>query len=319
MKVVITGGTGFVGQAVVRALVERGDSVVVLTRDPFEATERLRAGIGEGPGSARRGEERVQLRAWEPDRSGSWQEHVDGSDAILHLAGESLAASRLGEKLMARAHQSRVRAAELLVEAMEKASAPPRVFVSASGVGYYGSRHDDVALTEDAPPGDDLLARLCVDWENAARAAERHGARVVCARLGVVIDGDGGALPLMARPYRFFVGGPLGAGTQYFAWVHREDVVRVLLRCLDDSSIAGPVNLTAPETVTNEQFSIALGQVLRRPSWTRVPDWALRAALGEGAEVVLGGQRAVPRKLLDAGYEWRYPRVRDALRAALAR
>lgn len=319
MKIVITGGTGFVGQAVVRALLERGDSVVVLTRDPFEATERLRSTIGEGPGSSRRGEVGVQVRSWEPDRSGSWQEHVDGSDAILHLAGESLAASRLGENLMARAYQSRVRAAELLVEAMGKAVAPPRVFVSASGVGYYGSRHDDVALTEDAPPGDDRLARLCVDWENAAQAAERLGARVVCARLGVVIDGDGGALPLMARPYRFFVGGPLGAGTQYFAWVHRADVVRILLRCLDDASISGPVNLTAPEALTNEQFSIALGQAMGRPSWTRVPDWVLRAVLGDGAEVVLGGQRAVPRKLLDAGYEWQYPGVRAALRAALAR
>lgn len=317
MKVAITGGTGFVGQAVVRALVERGDSVVVLTRDPFDAGERLGGVTGGAAKGATVGE--VQVRAWDPGHGGSWQEHIDGVDAILHLAGENIGASRLGPKLVERARKSRIRTAELLVEAMEQAATPPKVFVSASGVGYYGSRHDDIVLEEDAPPGDDTLARLCVDWEKAALAAEKVGARVVRARLGVVLDGDGGALPLMARPYRFFVGGPLGEGTQYLAWIHRADVVGILLRCLDDASISGPVNVTAPETVTNEQFSIALGQALKRPSFLRVPDWALRTALGEGAEVVLGGQRAVPRKLLDAGYEWQYPRVRTALRAALGR
>lgn len=311
MKVAITGGTGFVGQAVVRALLERGDSVVVLTRDPFDAAERLPFG-----GKPDTGE--LEVRAWDPGESGAWQEYVAGADAVLHLAGENIGGTRLGPALVERARASRIRTAELLVEALRGAPRP-RVFVSASGVGYYGSWRDDRVLDETAPPGDDTLARLCVDWEAAARGAEASGARVVCARLGVVLDGDGGALPLMARPFRAFVGGPIGEGSQFLAWIHREDAVRALLRCLDDERLSGPVNVTAPELVTNEQFSNALGQALKRPSWLRVPEILLKTALGEGAEMVLGGQRAVPRKLEEVGFEWRYPRVRAALGAALSR
>jgi uncharacterized protein (TIGR01777 family) len=311
MKVAITGGTGFIGRAVVRALLDRGDTAVVLTRDPFDASARLgRSGKGgESTGH-------LEVRAWDPGEGGAWQEHVASADAVLHLAGENIGATRLGPDLVRRARQSRIRTAELLVEAMA-AEPRPRVLVSASGVGYYGARRDDHVLDEAADPGDDTLARLCVDWEAAARRAEPLGVRVVCARLGVVLDADGGALPLMAKPFRMFVGGPLGQGSQYLAWIHRDDVVRILLRCLEDETLSGPVNVTAPELVTNEQFSYALGQTLKRPSWIRVPEWALQTALGEGAEMVLGGQRAVPQKLLDAGFTWTYPRVRSALQAAL--
>lgn len=315
-RVAVTGGTGFVGRAVVRALLDRGDSVLVLTRDPFEAAERLgpAASVGRSGGEAGKA---LQIKTWDPSQSGEWQEHLDGTDAVLHLAGENIGGSRLGPALVERARQSRIRTAELLVEAMGRVTSPPGVFVSASGVGYYGSHQDDRLLDERAPPGDDTLARLCVDWEAAAEKARETGARVVCLRLGVVLDAEGGALPLMARPFRFYVGGPLGGGSQYLAWIHRQDVVRVVLRCLDDDALSGPINVTAQEAVTNEQFAIALGQALRRPSRVRAPEWALRALLGEGAEVVLGGQRAVPQKLLEAGYVWKYPRVREALRAAL--
>lgn len=315
-SVAVTGGTGFVGRAVVRALLDRGDSVLVLTRDPFEAGQRL-AAARSAERSPAGPEGDLRIKTWDPTKGGEWQGHLDGVDAVLHLAGENIGGSRLGPALVERARQSRIQTAELLVEAMRRASAPPAVFVSASGVGYYGSHRDDRRLDESSPPGDDTLARLCVDWEAAAERAREVGARVVCLRLGVVLEADGGALPLLARPFRFFVGGPLGDGSQYLAWIHRADVVHIVLRCLDDDSLSGPINVTAPEAVTNEQFAVALGQALRRPSHVRVPEWALRALLGEGAEVVLGGQRAVPQKLLDAGYEWQYPRVREALRAAL--
>lgn len=311
MKVAVTGGTGFIGQAVVRALLGRGDSVVVLTRDPFEASARLGSSASKGSGE-------LQIKTWDPGESGSWQEFVAGADAVLHLAGENIGGTRLGPRLLERARRSRVETARLLVEAFAEAASPPRVLVSASGVGYYGSHRDDRRFDEQAPPGDDVLARLCIDWESAARRAEALGVRVVCARFGVVLDAEGGALPLLARPFRAYLGGPLGTGRQYLAWIHRADVTGILLRALDDEALRGPVNVTAPEAVTNEQFSIALGQALRRPSWLHVPEWALRVALGDGAEVVLGGQRVVPQKLLDLGYEWQYPRVREALRGALA-
>lgn len=319
MSVAVTGGTGFVGRAVVRALLDRGDSVLVLTRDPFEAGKRLGSSLSaeRSQASSAGSAGGLRIKTWDPTAGGEWQEHLDGVDAVLHLAGENIGGSRLGPALVERARQSRIQTAELLVEGMRRSSSPPSVFISASGVGYYGSHHDDRLLDESSPPGDDTLARLCVDWEAAAERAREVGARVVSLRLGVVLEADGGALPLMARPFRFFVGGPLGEGSQYFAWVHRADVVRIVLRCLDDDSLSGPVNVTAPEAVTNEQFAIALGQALGRPSRVRVPEWALRVLLGEGAEVVLGGQRAVPQKLLDAGYVWQYPRVREALRAAL--
>ena len=305
----MTGGTGFIGGALVRALVTRGDSVVVLTRQP-QAAPPADAALGSTGA--------LEFRVWEPQSEGQWQRCVDGVDAVVHLAGAPLVGKRQTAARLREARESRVRSAELVVEGMRRATQPPRVFVSGSAVGYYGGAHGAEPLDEDAPPGRDDLAELCVAWEAAAAKATELGVRVVLSRSGVVLGPDGGALPLMALPVRFFVGGPLGSGTQMVPWIHLDDAVAALVRFLDDPALSGPVNVTAPEPVTNEALTRSIAGALGRPSWLRVPKLALRLALADGAEAVLGGQRAVPRKLQERGFTFRYPRVDEAVRAALS-
>lgn len=308
MKVVVTGGTGFIGHALVRALVARGDVAVVLTRDASHAASAFR----DVPETR----SRLTSVVWDPGQAGAWQDELDGADVVVHLAGEVLVGRRHTRALVQRAHASRVRSAELLVDGMRRAARAPRVFVSGSAVGYYGDRGEE-ALDESASAGDDRLAHLCVDWEAAAAPAEALGVRVVRSRMGIVLGSGGGALGLMALPFRFFVGGPLGKGTQYISWVSLEDAVRALLFCIDEQGVTGPVNVTAPEPATNEQVSGAVAEALSRPSWLRVPAFALRAALGDGAEPVLGGQRVLPRKLLEHGFSFLHPRVQEAVSAGL--
>jgi uncharacterized protein (TIGR01777 family) len=199
---------------------------------------------------------------------------------------------------------------------MEKMSERPRVFVSASGVGYYGAR-DEAPVDEQGPSGSDFLATVCVAWERAADGARPLGARVAMLRLGVILGRDGGALPLMAQPFRLFAGGPLGSGKQMFPWIHLEDAVRAVLLAIDDAEISGPVNVTSPHSITNEQLSVAMGQALRRPAVVRAPAFALKVRFGEGAFPMLTGQNAVPTVLTRRGFEWRYPTIDEALEEAL--
>jgi uncharacterized protein (TIGR01777 family) len=306
MRVVVTGGTGFIGSSLVRALVARGDTVVGLSRDPAQAVTLPREGAG-----------RLELQAWEPTREGAWQKHLDGADAVVHLAGEPLVGRRQTPAFLEKARQSRVRSAELLVGGMQKASRPPKVFVSGSAVGYYGGDHGAERLDEGSPPGADALAQLCVAWEAAADRAVQLGIRVVVARTGIVLGAGGGALPLMALPFRLFVGGPIGSGAQGVSWIHLDDEVAALLRALDDEGLSGPINLTAPEPVSNRDLSRSIAGALGRPSWLRVPACALRLALADGAEPILGGQYVVPSQLLKRGFVFRYPRVDEAVRAGL--
>ncbi len=308
MKLVVTGGTGFIGSALVRALVARGDTVVVLTRDPAQSSE-AKEGTGSGT---------LELQAWDPTREGSWQKHLDGADAVVHLAGEPLVGRRQTKALFERARESRVRSAELLVDGMRRALRPPRIFVSGSAIGYYGGDHGAERLDESSRPGTDALAQLCVAWEAASSRASEQGIRVVLARSGIVLGPGGGALPLMALPFRLFVGGPLGSGAQGVSWVHLDDSVAALLRAIDDEALEGPINVTAPEPVSNEELSRVIARALGRPSWLRVPAFALRLALADGAEPVLGGQHVVPRRLLDRGFVFRHPSVDEAVRSALS-
>ncbi len=312
MLVLVSGGTGFVGRALVRTLLGRGDEVVVLTRDPFEGQAIFEDEIAKS--------DRLQLKTWEPTEPGPWQEHLDAVDAVVHLAGEVAVGRRYTEKLKRRIRESRVRSAELLADAIAGATKRPRVFVSASGVGFYGIDAGAKPVDESAPAGDDFLAQVCVAWEQAAARAKESGVRVVCPRFGVVLGRGGGALETMKKPFRYFFGGPQGTGQQVVSWIHLDDVVRIVLLCLDDASLEGPVNATAPQAATNEQVAIALGHALGRPSWFRVPEVAVRLALGdEGAEPVLGGQRAVPQKLLGRGFEWKYTDLRRAMRAGVGK
>ncbi|HET7500714.1 MAG TPA: TIGR01777 family oxidoreductase [Kofleriaceae bacterium] len=307
MKIAITGATGFVGVALVEALRARGDAITVLSRDPGHA----RAVLGE-----------VTAVAADLAAAGPWTAALAGADAIVHLAGESLAARRWSARQKQRIRDSRVESTRTLVEACAAlpAAQRPRALITASGVDFYPfaaeATFDDDEVTEADPPGDSFLARLCRDWEAEARAAERAGARVVCMRTGIVL-GPGGALARMATPFRLFAGGRIGSGRQWVAWIHRDDVVRGYAAALSDERYAGPINLVT-QSVRNAELASALGRALGRPSWLPVPEVALRAALGEFADYVLAGRRVVPRRLTELGFTWTRPTLDDALAAALA-
>ena len=296
----MTGATGLIGSALVAALRDRGDEVTVLSRDPARATRALG----------------VAAEAW--DASGSAPTSaLTGRDGVLHLAGEPLA-QRWSAAAKRRIRDSRAEGTRGLVAGLREADPRPGVLVSASGVGYYGARGDE-RLDESAPAGDDFAARVCVEWEAAAREAETLGTRVVLVRTGVVLDRGGGALARMLPPFRLGVGGPVAGGRQYLPWIHLDDIVGIYLAALDGAGWSGPVNAAAPEPVTNAEFSRALGRALHRPAVLPVPGAALRALYGEMAIIVTTGQRAVPRRAQELGHAFRHPDLDEALRSALAR
>jgi len=284
MRVLVTGGKGFIGRALVSALAERGDEAIVVSR----------AGGAVGWDAAPR--------------------EVERADAVVHLAGEPIADARWTPARIELIRSSRVRSTEILAGAIERAARKPRVFVSGSAIGVYGMRKGDEELDEEAAPGDDVLARIAMAWEEAAAPARAAGVRVVHPRTGIVLGRGGGALAKMVGPFKWFAGGPLGDGLQWLSWIHLRDTVRGLLFAVDSSSVVGPLNLVAPNPSTMESFARELGRAMRRPARLRVPSFALRLALGEGvAGLLLTGQRAVPRKLLAAGFTFDFPRLGEAL------
>lgn len=303
MKIIVTGGTGFVGREVVQQFLRRGEQVTVLTR----------RSAANGAADGRPGLSFVQ---WDPAGSTLPSSIVEGADAIIHLAGEVAVGRRLTAAVRHEVRESRLASTSLLVKALQAAKNAPRVFVSCSAVGYYGARSPGQLLTEQDASGSDFLAQLCVDWEARSRDAPA-GVRVVNPRLGIVFGRDGGALEAMARPFRLFVGGPLGDGRQVISWIHLRDVARALAFCVDEKELSGPVNVTAPRAVDNRTLSEIVGKVLHRPSSLATPAFALRALFGEGAEPLLHGQRVEPRKLLDAGFSFEFEDAEDAVREAL--
>jgi len=302
VRIVIAGGTGFIGQSLVRSLAERGDEVIVLTRSASSS-----GGSGEGKGTP------VEHRQWTPEAAGAWSSVVDGADAIINLAGAGVYDARWSPERKAVLRSSRIRSTELLASAIASASKRPRVFVSGSAIGYYGTATGDRVLGEGDPPGDDFLARLVVDWEGAAAAArEATGVRVVHPRIGLVLGRGGGVLGTMMPAFKAFVGGPLGSGEQYMAWIHLADTVGALLHMLD-TPLEGPVNVTAPEPMTMNELTAALASAMGRPNLFRVPRFALELALGESAAAILTGPRAVPSKLSASGFAFVFPDLRSAL------
>ena len=281
MRVALAGATGLLGGAVGAALAGRGDRVVALSRAELGAPEALAAALG-------------------------------GCDAVINLAGEPLLARRWDAARRRAFAESRVGVTRRLVKALAAAAPRPPVFLCASAVGYYGDRGGE-ALAEDAARGEDDLARLCADWEAAAQAAEPLGVRVARLRLGMVLAAGGGALARMLPAFRLGLGGPLGSGRQYLAWVHLADVRGVLLAALADARYRGAINLVAPEAVTSRGFARALGRALHRPAILPVPAFALRLAFGDAAQVLLAGQRAVPARLEALGYRYAFPELAPAL------
>jgi len=301
VRVVVTGATGVVGHALVAALQERGDEVVVLSRD----AEKARGMLGE-----------VEAHTWaEPNSREAPTDALRGCEGVVNLLGEPVAQRWTPEAKRA-IRDSRVLGTRNLVAGLRSADARMSVLVSGSATGWYGPR-DDEPVDERTPAAEgDFLADVCVGWENAAREAEEIGLRVVRARTGVVVSKSGGALAQMLTPFKLGLGGPVAGGRQWVPWIHLDDEVGALLHCLDHEEASGPVNLTAPEPVTNRDLSKALGRVLHRPAVMPVPGLAIRARYGEMASIVTTGARVIPRRLQQLGYEFRQPDLDEALRQA---
>jgi uncharacterized protein (TIGR01777 family) len=300
MRIVIAGGTGFLGAALTHALRAGGHDVVVLTRQ--------RAASGSG------------LARWTPDGAvGPWAQVVEGADAVVNLAGAPLDRGRWTAARKRALIDSRVLPTRSLARAIASASSPPAVFVSASAVGYYGARGDEV-VTETTARGSGFLAELVETWEHEARQAESSPARVVLLRSGVVLAPEGGALARMLLPFRLGLGGPFGSGRQYLAWIHRGDWLDLVRWVLVTRDAHGPLNATAPVPVPNGEFAATLARVLRRPHVFRVPAFALRLALGEMADAaLLTGQRVLPARAQALGFRFRRPALELALRDLLGR
>ena len=301
MRALVTGATGFVGHR----LLPRLEEPVVLSRDPVRARESLAS-------------RNVTAFEWHAAEGPPPVEAFDGVDCVIHLAGESVGEGRWNEAKKNRIRESRVAGTRNLVEGIARLDKKPRVLVSASAVGYYGSRGDQV-LTESTSPGDDFLAEVCIGWEEEAAKARQHGVRVVSMRVGVVLGSGGGALAKMLTPFRLGVGGRLGDGRQWMPWIHIDDLVGIILHSCQNDSVSGPVNGTTPNPVTNFEFTKTLGRVLKRPTVFPMPRFMLRLALGEFGDVLLTSQRAVPEAAQKSGYEFQYPDLEGALRAILKR
>jgi uncharacterized protein (TIGR01777 family) len=300
MRVTVTGGTGLIGCRLVARLKERGDDVAVLSRDP----EQARAVLGD-----------VEAAAWSPVHRRAPVAALAGRDGVVHLAGENVA-QRWTPAAKERIRATRELGTRNLVAGLREADPRPGVLVSASGVGYYGP-HGDEPVDESTAPGSDFLAEVCVAWEREAEAAAGAATRVVRVRTGVVLDRSGGALAKMLPPFRAGIGGPVAGGRQYMPWIHLDDLVGIYVAALDGADWSGPVNASAPEPVTNSEFSKALGRALHRPAIAPVPTVALRALYGEMAEIVTTGQRAIPKRPLELGYTFAHSDLDAALGAAL--
>jgi uncharacterized protein len=300
MRIVIAGGTGFLGRPLASALARDEHDVVILTRG---------AASPSGRGQPR-------SIAWNPNGdSGPWATAVDGAGAVINLAGESIAGKRWSALQKKRILESRVQATRSLVAAIAEAAAPPPLVVSGSAVGYYGP-HGDEMVTEESPAGMDFLAGICLRWEAEAMRAASDRTRVVCIRTGLVLERDGGALAPMLPPFKFGVGGRVGSGRQYWPWIHRDDWIALVHWAIETPAASGPLNATAPNPVNNSAFARALGRAMHRPALMPAPAFALRLLLGETADaLILSGQRVLPAKAQRLGFQFKFERLDDALRA----
>lgn len=306
MKVAITGGTGFVGSGLVKALQTAGHEVLVLTRDVAKARKIFPAVAFPD----------VTPIAYTPQASGDWQATISGCDGVVNLAGAPIS-ERWTDAHKRAMLESRQVGTEKLVEAIAQADVKPKVLVSASAIGYYGTSETATFDETSKPAANDFLSQICQAWETAAlKAKDIDGVRLVIPRIGIVL-GNGGALERMLTPFRLFAGGPIGSGKQWFSWIHRDDLVAILMRALTDESMSGIYNATAPNPVRMGQACEALGQALNRPSWLPVPDFVIEALLGDGAIVVLEGQQVLPKHLQTAGFEYQYPTVGQAMKAVV--
>ncbi len=304
MKIIITGGSGFIGSALIQELLKDRHEIVVPSRSP-DRVKSLPAG--------------VRIVKWDARTAQGWGGEVDGADVIVNLAGEAIGpVPWIGDR-KEKIRGSRVNAGQAIVEAIERATAKPRVLVQSSAIGYYGI-HGAETLTEQSLAGTDFLSSVCLDWENSTSAVEKMGVRRVVYRTGLVLSRKGGFLPVIALPFRLFVGGKLGSGKQWFSWIHLEDEIAALKFLILNETARGVFNLTAPNPVRNADFARAVGKALGRPAAVPVPGFAMKLVLGEMGELlVLGGQRVAPEHLEQLGFQFRYPTIQAALQELYAR
>ncbi|NEQ34708.1 MAG: TIGR01777 family protein [Leptolyngbya sp. SIO4C5] len=302
MKVAVTGATGFVGSRLVQRLQQEGHSVKVFTRQAERGRRVFPAAAFPN----------VEIVAYAPLTSGDWQKAIAGCDGVVNLAGEPIS------ERWTPAHKkailvSRQIGTEKLVEAIAQADPKPSVLVSGSAVGYYGTSETARLDETSQPVENDFLSQVCQAWETAAEQVKPLGVRLVITRIGIVL-GMGGAISRMITPFRLYAGGPIGSGRQWFSWIHREDLVNLIIKALTDGQMQGVYNATAPNPVRMSELCQALGEAMNRPSWLPVPDFVIEALLGDGAKVVLEGQQVLPKRTQAAGFQYQYPKVDMALR-----
>jgi len=301
MKVAITGATGFVGSRLVQRLHGENHRILVLTRNTTFAQKVF-------PSEAF---PNLEIVAYTPTVSGSWQSAIAGCDGVVHLAGEPIGEGRWTPERKQEILNSRKLGTQKIVEAIAKANPKPSVLLNASAIGYYGTS-ETATFDETSLSGNDFLAQVCQAWEAEARKVKDADVRLVILRLGVVL-GNGGALNKMILPFQLFAGGPIGSGRQWFSWIHVDDLVNLMLQALTKPEIDGVYNATAPKAVRMADLSQTLGQVMNRPSWLPVPAFAIEALLGDGAIVVLEGQQVIPKRTVETGFEYKYPNLQSAL------
>ncbi len=297
MKIAIAGATGFVGSRLVEQLQTQGHQIMILTRNPQQASNRF---------------PQAEVVGYTPLISGEWQKSISGCDAVVNLAGEAIAEKRWTPAQKQLILESRQLGTQKIVEAIAQAEIKPQVLVNASAIGYYGTS-ETAKFDETSQAGIDFLAQVCATWETTAASVTASGTRSVILRLGIVLGAKGGALGKMLAPFSAFVGGPIGSGKQWFSWIHRDDVLKLILMAIKDPQMEGVYNATAPNPATMREFTQTLGVVMNRPSWLPVPDFALEALLGEGAIVVLQGQQVLPTRTLAQGFKFDYPTLEPAL------
>ena len=297
MKIVVSGSHGLVGKALLRALTADGHEVFQLVRhESVLGAPEIR---------------------WNPSEGRINAEHLEGHDVLVHLAGESIASSRWTDAKKREILESRVKGTRLLSETLARLSRPPSVFLSASAIGYYGDRGDEL-LTEQSAPGNDFLAKVCIEWEGATKPATEKGIRTVHTRFGIILDAQGGALAKMLTPFRMGIGGKIGSGKQWMSWIALDDVISGLKFLMGETSTRGPVNFVAPNPVTNAEFTKILGRVLSRPTFLPVPEFGARLAFGEmGDALLLSSQRVAPGVLKSKGFAFAWPMLEPALRNIL--
>ncbi|MBP0024252.1 MAG: TIGR01777 family oxidoreductase [Roseofilum sp. SID2] len=301
MKIAVTGATGFVGRALVQQLIAEKEQVLVLTRNPDKAKRIWPSG--------------VEIVGYSVTTGGEWQRQISGCNGVVNLAGAPIAEERWTAERKQILRDSRILGTEKIVEAIAAADPKPQVLVNTSAIGYYGTS-ETAEFDETSPAGDDFLAQLCVEWEQSAQAVSHCGVRSVILRFGIVM-GDGGAIAKMIPPFKMFAGGPIGSGQQWFSWIHINDLVNLILFALRQPQMQGTFNATAPNPIRMNDLASIMGNILNRPSWLPVPSFVLDALLGDGAKVVLEGQKVLPKKTLDSGFKFQHPNPKEALKKVL--